>query len=169
MNKTNRFKVIIIFILLLLILKECVFATDALNASQFEFNVKFSGIPVVSDKEKVIASVINSHNALIHIIHMNAEEDTETVSYIIQNTSKDLYADLIIETTNTNTEYFEVDTHIEKTRLINGEATKVTFTVRLIKNPVGQGQVTTIKAYIDAIPVQPDSDKDNDTDDKKYN
>lgn len=165
MNKTNKFKLVIIFILILLIFKNIVFATDQLSANQFEFNVKFSGNPTVSNKEKVIGSVINSHNALIHIIHMNIIEDTETVSYIVQNTSRDLYADLIVNTTITNPEFFEVDTFIEKTRLTNGEATKVTFTVRLIKNPVGHEEVTTIKATIDAIPIQPGSDDGNDKDD----
>ena len=164
MNKTNKFKLVIIFILILLIFKNIVFATDQLSANQFEFNVKFSGNPTVSNKEKVIGSVINSHNALIHIIHMNIIEDTETVSYIVQNTSRDLYADLIVNTTITNPEFFEVDTFVEKTRLTNGEATKVTFTVRLIKNPVGHEEVTTIKATIDAIPIQPGSDDENDND-----
>lgn len=151
MKKIVRILSIIMIIIVMFV--GTVFAT--VNPNQTEFKVRFSGKPEVSNAHKVNAAVTNDLNATINVTGLTVEENTENVTYIIQNTSKDLSADLSIETTNSNKEYFEVETKLEKTRLIKGEATKVSIKIKLIKKPIIEHVNTTIGIRINAMPVQP--------------
>lgn len=137
---------------------EWCYAIEDLNQTQTDFKVRFSGRPTVSDANKVKAAITNDICATINVSNLTMDESIETVTYIVQNTSKDLFAELYINTTNSNEEYFLVETEIEKDTLINGEATKVIVKVELIKEPVGETEKATIGIQLDAKPVQPTED-----------
>ena len=131
-----------------------------INPNQTNFKVRFSGKPKVSNENKVKASVTNDLSATINVTGLTMKENFETVTYIVQNTSTDLSADLSIQTTNSNEEYFAIESNIEKTTLAKGEAAKVTITIKLIKEPLDESEKTTIGIQLKANPVQPTDDND---------
>lgn len=151
-------KLLILIMMLTILFIGTGYATATLNSSQTEFKVRFSGEPIVSNEDKVKAAITNDINATVNVTGLTMEENIETVTYIVQNTSKDLSAELAINTSNNNKEYFLIESEIEKTTLIKGEATKVTIKVELIKEPVGESQKATIGIQLDAKPIQPTED-----------
>lgn len=160
MKKIYKFSIVIVMIFILLVCKSYSFGTT-LSPTQMEFNVKFSGDPVVSDTNKVIASVLDSNNAIINVYDLTMEDNKKSITFIVQNTSRDLHANLTIDLTNTNKEYFSVDSVIEKTRLSNGEASKVTINVELIKEPLIETEASLIKIKLISEPIQPTHGGDN--------
>lgn len=161
MKKTRKLIIITIIMLLLFIGNGYAQATNefiklaTVNLNQTEFKVRFSGEPKVSDKNKVKAVVTNDLNATVNVTGLTMEENFESVTYIVQNTSKDLSAELSIETTNSNKEYFSIESKIEKTTLAKGEATKVIIKVELLKELVDESQKAVIGIKLNANPVQP--------------
>ena len=129
--------------------------TASADPSQANFIVKFSGEPTVSDSTKVTAAVSDDLNATINAQGLATKGEIVTSTYTIQNASTDLSADLTVETTNSNTEYFTITSELEKTSLVAGEATTLTVSIELIKVPIEQTETTTIGIQLTAIPVQP--------------
>lgn len=163
MKKTRKLIIITIIMLLLFIGNGYAQATNELmrlaTINQTEFKVRFSGEPKVSDKDKVKAVVTNDTNATINVTGLTKEENFETVTYIIQNTSIDLSAELSIETTNNNKEYFSIEPKIDKTILTKGEATKITIKIELLKELVNESQRAVIGIKLNAKPIQPTEDE----------
>ena len=129
--------------------------TATADPSQSNFKVKFSGEPIVSDKDKVTAAITNDTNATMNVSELTAKGDTVTATYTIQNASSDLASNLTVTTTNSNTEYFTIDKKLEKASLVAGEATTLTVTVQLIKTPISEQVSSTIGVQITAAPVEP--------------
>ena len=151
-------KLLILIIMLTILFLGTGYATATLNSNQTEFKVRFSGEPIVSNENKVKAAITNDINATVNVTGLTMEENIETVTYIVQNTSKDLSAELSVNVSNNNKEYFLIESEIENTNLIKGEATKVTIKVELIKEPVGESEKATIGIQLDAKPIQPTED-----------
>lgn len=172
-KKSKRIIVFTILMMIIFIVGDkytAVFATSNTKANfgdaitmQTDFKVKFSGIPKVSNKDKVKAAVTNDISATINVTGLTMEENVETASYIVQNTSKDLLAELSVNITNSNEEYFLIEPQIEKTTLINGEATRVIIKVELLKEPEGESEKSTIGIQLKAKPIQPTEDDKNDS------
>ena len=70
------------YIVILLICKSYSFGTT-LSPAQMEFNVKFSGEPVVSDSNKVVASILDSNNALINVYDLTMEDNKKSITFIV--------------------------------------------------------------------------------------
>ena len=164
MKKTQKILLIVILITIIMFSNSYAIATSkkistiklaTSNMNQTEFKVRFSGKPKVSNESKVDAAITNDLCAIINASGLTMDESTETVTYIIQNTSKDLSAELSIETTNSNKEYFLIESKIEKTTLTKGEATKIIIKIQLIKEPVGKSEKSTIGIQLRATPIQP--------------
>ena len=164
MRKTNKIIIAVILISIMLLgigyaaiqnITLNVTGTVIADPSQANFTVKFSGTPEVSDSTKVTAAITNDISATINVEGLTAKGDTVTAIYTVQNTSTDLSADLSVATTNSNEEYFVIDTELGKTSLIAGEATTLTVTVELIKTPIIADERSTIGIQLTAIPVQP--------------
>lgn len=169
MKKICKIFIVLIIIFLLLTFNIYTYGTTV-SPAQMEFNIKFSGEPVISNSDKVAASVIDSNNAIINVYNLTMKENKESVTYYIQNTSKDLHANVSMELTNSNTEYFLVESFVEKTNLENGEATKITVNVELIKEPKNKTEIATIKIKLVSTPVQPIQDgSDNNRNDSNKN
>ena len=81
--------------------------------------------------------------------------DVVSATYIVQNVSDDLSADLSVATTNSNTEYFTLSSELAKTSLVAGEATTLTVTVELIKTPLEDSVSSIVGMQLTASPVQP--------------
>lgn len=170
MEKTN--KIIMFFTIIMMIIfiigdkyttvfamnNTKMYANAEIPTTQTDFKVKFSGVPKVSNEEKVKAAVTNDISATINVTGLTMDENIETASYVVQNTSKDLLAELSVNITNSNEEYFLIEPQIEKSILTNGEATRVVIKVELLKEPEGESEKSTIGIQLKAKPVQPTED-----------
>ena len=157
MRKINRILLLILLIVVLLIQNYYVMASS-LNSSQIEFKVRFLGEPIVSNESKVKATITNDINATVDVTGLTMKENIETVTYIVQNTSKDLSAEISVNVSNNNKEYFLIDSEIEDITLTKGETTKVIIKIELLKEPVGESEKATIGIRLDAKPIQPEED-----------
>ena len=164
MRKTNKIIIAIILISVMLLsigyaaiqnITLNIAGTATADPSQANFTVKFSETTSVSDASKVTAAVTDETNATINVEGLTTAGETVTATYIVQNTSDDLSADLTVETTNSNEEYFTISSELEKPSLTAGEAAQLTVTVELIKTPVTDTETATIGIQLTAEPVQP--------------
>ena len=129
--------------------------TAQADPSQSNFKVMFSGEPTVSDETYIAAAITDEINGAINVIGLTEKGQTVSATYTVQNVSTDISADLSVSTTNSNTEYFTISSRLEKTRLIAGEATKLTVTVELTKVPITESVSSTIGIQLVAMPVEP--------------
>lgn len=157
MKRISKFLIVIVLATLILIRNYYVIA-NSLNSSNLNFKVQFSGEPQVSNKIKVKAVITDELNATVNISNLTMKENIETVTYIVQNTSTDLSADLSVEMHNSNEEYFALESNIEKTTLKKGETTKITIIIKLIKEPILENEKSTIGIQLKATPVQTGTD-----------
>ena len=125
------------------------------DPSQSNFKVMFTGTPEVSDSTYVTAGITDDTNATINVRGLTTKGQIVSATYIVQNVSTDLSADLGLVTTNSNTEYFTISSELAKTSLVAGEATTVTVTAELIKIPIQEAVSSTVGVQITAAPVQP--------------
>ena len=164
MTKTK--KIIVAFIILATLIIGIAYAaienitlhiagTLAVDPSQANFSVKFSGVPIASDSNKVKAAITDDLNATLNVSGLEKKGETVTAKYTIQNTSEDLSANLSAIVYNSNTEYFKLTQTIDSTTIQKGEATTITITVELIKEPLTQTENSTVGIQIEAEPVQP--------------
>ena len=132
--------------------------TVTADPSQANFDVKFTGTPSVSDEAKVTAGIADDLNATIEVEGLETNGEIVTATYEIVNASENLSADLTIETTNSNTEYFDITSELAKTNLEVEETTTVIVTVELIKQPIEEVEAT-VNVKIIAEPLQPGEDE----------
>lgn len=161
MKKSSKIVIVLLILAVFLLENGSVIAT--VNPNQTEFKVIFSGKPSVSNENTVKASITNEVNASVSVSGLTMKENVEYVTYIVQNTSKNLYADLVVNITNSNKEFFDVKTTVEKNNLTNGEATKITIKIELIKEPIDKSEMTTIGIQLRATPVQPENENGSGT------
>ena len=164
MRKTNKIIIVSIIVMVLLLgigyaaiqnVTLNIVGTAAADPSQENFKVMFSGTPTVSDSTYVTAGITDDINATINVSGLTKKGEIVTATYIIQNVSTDLTAELSATASNTNTEYFNVSYAIDETTLAKGEATTITVKVELIKTPIQEAVSSTIGVQIVASPVQP--------------
>ena len=129
--------------------------TAAADPNQANFKVRFTGTPLVSDSSYVTARISNDTNATFDVSGLNTKGQKVTATYDITNESSDLSADLIVSTTNSNTEFFNVTSQLAKTSIVAGETTTVTVTVELTKVLLAEGVSSDIGIEIIAAPVEP--------------
>ncbi len=152
MKKIKTIMIILILITAIFCGNSSVIATT--NTKNINFKVVFSGEPKVSNENKVTAKITDDINATINVSDLTLEENTEKATYVVQNTSSELSADLSVEVKNNNEEYFLVDAKPEKTTLAKGEATTVIVTVKLLKQPEGEKNAV-IGIQLKATPIEP--------------
>ena len=79
---------------------------------------------------------------------------TVTMVYTVANNETDINADLSVELTNNNSEYFEVTYVVAESALNAGKTTTVTVNVKMVKTPVvSEKNTATIGLTITATPV----------------
>lgn len=171
MKKTNKIIMLVVLIAIMLLgigyaaiqnITLNIGGTANADPSQANFSVKFTGTPVVSDTSKVEATITDNVNATINVEGLTNKGEIVTAEYLVQNASEDLSTDLVVESSNSNEEYFLIQTKIGKTSLSAGEETTVIITVELIKVPIEEKVTSTIGVTLTAKPVQPGEEgKDN--------
>ena len=129
------------------------------GANQSNFVVEFIGTPTTGGKGTTTATIDSSvkTNGTVTVNGLTAKGDEATATYTIENTSKDLSAELTANVSkNTNTEYFDVKYNIaEPSTLEHGATTTITVTVTLIKTPIDTDPTSDIGITITATPQQP--------------
>ena len=163
MSKTKKILIGIILIAVLLLgvgyaaiqnVTLNIVGTAKAGPSQSNFVVKFTGTPEVSDSSKAMATITDDTNATINVEGLTSRGETVTARYILQNASTDLSADLTVEITNSNEEYFVIESELEKINIVAGEVTTLTVTVELIKTPILTEETSVIGIQLIAEPVQ---------------
>ena len=164
MRKTSKIIVTVVIIAIILLgigyaaiqnITLTIAGTAAADPSQANFKVMFSGTPTVSDETYVAAAITDDINATMNINGLTKKGESVSATYIVQNVSNDISADLKLATTNSNTEFFTLKSEVGKVSLIAGEATTVTLTVELTKTPIQESVNATIGLQLEAMPVQP--------------
>ena len=100
------------------------------------------------------ASVSDDKMSAFFYINSMSDNNTVYISYDVQNDSEKYDADLDINLTNSNPEYFKVTSQIDNKILKENNKTKVTFKVELIKQPIASEETTTITGTIVAKPIK---------------
>lgn len=100
------------------------------------------------------ASVSDDKMSAFFYINSMSDNNTVYISYDVQNDSEKYDADLDIDLTNSNPEYFKVTSQIDNKILKENNKTKVTFKVELIKQPIASEETTTITGTIVAKPIK---------------
>ena len=142
--------------------------TTNVETAQGNFKVSFTDTILVSDEDKVEASIgdpdVNGAKltAVMNVSGLTAKGDKVTATYEIENTSPDLFAELSVGTpTVSKTEYFTARANINGDSTIAAKTGKTTVTieVELIKTPITDSDVATaagtITTTVTATPVQP--------------
>ena len=133
--------------------------TGNAQANKDNFIVEFIGIPTTGGKGKTQATIDakDATKGNMTVSGLTAKGDEATATYTIENTSKDLSAELTANVSkNTNTEYFDVKYNIaEPSTLEHGATTTITVTVTLIKTPIDTDPTSEIGITITANPQQP--------------
>lgn len=178
MKRTNKIVIIMLLVAVMLLgigyaaiqnITLNINGTASADPTQSNFSVKFSGTPTVSDISKVNAEITDDVNATIQIEGLTSKGDIETAEYVVQNVSEDLSTNLIVETSNSNEEYFAIDATLAKTSLVAGESTTLLITVELIKTPIEEEVISTIGINLTAEPVQPGEEDGGDSSDGTSN
>lgn len=125
------------------------------GTNQTNFKVRFSGEPKVSNKDRVNAYISTDSSATINVTGLTMQNNIETVTYVVQNTSTELSAKFDVEVVNSNNEYFKIDVDTSKTLLKKGEATNIIVKIELIKQPIKETEKTLLGIQLKASPVQP--------------
>ena len=172
MRRTNKIIIAILLISIMLLgvgyaaiqnITLNITGTATADPSQSNFTVRFSENVQVSDSNKVIAAITDDTNATINVSGLTTSGDTATATYTVQNTSKDLSANLSVATTNSNEEYFLIESKLGNETLTAGGATTLTVTVQLIKTPISTVETSTIGIQLTAEPVQPGQEGDDES------
>ena len=137
--------------------------TTSAKSNQAHFKVTFTGRPSVDDSKTVGTGIIASAaidatdttKATMSVSEMTEKDNSVTFKFPIKNESTDLSADLsaLVET-NTNQEYFKVDTSLEDATIAANGATNLIVKVTLKKTPLNAVSGD-LKIGLAAVPVQP--------------
>ena len=134
--------------------------TSKSQANQTNFVVQFVGEPTTGGKGTTTATINTSKRTegTVNVEGLTAKGDTATATFMVQNSSQDLSADLTAKATSSNEDYFEVRCKIDDTTLKAGATTELTVTVELLKTPIDETKEdlsTNIGVSITAEPKQP--------------
>lgn len=91
--------------------------------------------------------------AHITVTGLTKKDDSATAEYTVVNDSNSIGANISLELTNTNTEYFRVTETILDKQLQAGDTTKVRITVELLKTPISEVLTSDIIARLEAEPM----------------
>ena len=92
-------------------------------------------------------------SATFAIQGMSRKGDKAIVEYTILNESEGQTANLDINITNSNTEFFKVDKKLDATIIHEQQITKATITIELIKTPINTIEKTLVTGDIVATPM----------------
>lgn len=93
-------------------------------------------------------------SASFYVNNIVSNDDRAYIKYDIYNDSNGYNANIDINITNSNPEYFKVSKEIENDFIREKNKTTVTFIIELIKSPINTEETTTVSGTIVAKPVK---------------
>ena len=124
------------------------------NGKFYVHYVTDNNSPVITGGTGTATVSDDSLSAIFYINSIMSDNDIVYISYDIRNDSENYDADLDINLTNSNPEYFKVTKEINDKILRENNRTNVTFKVELIKSPIENEETTTISGTIIAKPIK---------------
>lgn len=124
-----------------------------LLTEQSDFKIEFIGEPTYTGKGVAKLKLTGPTSATMNISELNSVGDSVTAEFTIANQSNNLYADIYVKVTNTNTEYFSVTSILSDSTMQpkKGKAI-IKITVKLIKLPIDREQKSNVGINISANP-----------------
>ena len=104
--------------------------------------------------------------ASFNVTGLTKEGDYAEAKYTVSNDSVGIGAEISLNVTTTNTEYFKVTETIDDNKLQAGEETTVTVKVEVLKTPITDSVTTSVTAKVIATPLENSSAIDGDRDSK---
>ena len=130
-------------------------ATASVNDQNFK--VKFLSeenvTPTITGEGNTV-SVKDDITAEFSISTLTGLGDSEVATFRVKNESKGIGADISLNVTSSNSEYFKVTEYVADTQLQAGDETTVTVTVEMIKTPITDTVSTSITATLIATPLE---------------
>ena len=124
-------------------------ATASVNDQNFK--VKFLSeenvTPTITGEGNTV-SVKDDTTAEFSVSSLTGLGDSEVATFRVKNESKGIGADISLNVTNSNLEYFKVTEYVQDTQLQAGDETTVTVTVEMIKTPIENEVSTSITAKL---------------------
>ena len=93
-------------------------------------------------------SVKDDTTAEFNVLTLTGLGDSEVATFRVKNESKGIGADISLNVTSSNSEYFKVTEYVQDTQLQAGDETTVTVTVEMIKTPIENEVSTSITAKL---------------------
>ena len=133
-------------------------ATASVNDQNFK--VKFLSeenvTPTITGEGNTV-SVKDDTTAEFSISTLTGLGDSEVATFTVKNESKGIGADISLNVTSSNSEYFKVTEYVADTQLQAGEETTAKVKVEMIKTPITDSVSTSITATLIATPLENDS------------
>ena len=130
------------------------------SVNQNNFKVHFTEAKEITGTTGVSGTTIIESNdtiASFNVTGFSKTGDYAEAEYTIKNDSAGIGAEISLNVTTTNTEFFKVTETINDNKLQAGEETTATVKVEMIKTPVNNAVTTSITATLIATPLENDS------------
>lgn len=136
-------------------------ATGTPDGSNFVVKFSDDASKIVVDKTKangnasVVAEKTGDLSAKLEVSNLTSKGESVTVTYTIENNSKDLGAELVLDPAGVKDSNFEITAVLGSDSIAKGESTTVTVTATLLVTPVTADVSTSFNFAVEAKPVQP--------------
>ncbi len=124
------------------------------SPSQNSFSVVFKSASVTTGTGNATIDQNDATIAYFDVSGLSKAGDTAVATYTIKNESNGVGANISLNVTNSNTEYFQVTEAIADTELQANEQTTATITVEVIKTPIEESVTTSITGTLTATPME---------------
>ena len=130
------------------------------SVNQNNFKVHFTEAKEITGTTGVSGTTIIESNdtvASFNVTGLSKTGDYAEAEYTIKNDSAGIGAEISLNVTTTNTEFFKVTETIDDNKLQAGETTQATVKVEMIKTPIDSDVSTSVTATLIATPLENDS------------
>ena len=127
------------------------------SVSNENFKVYFTNSIITEGKGTVSIDEEDATIGYFDVTGLSKEGDEATATYTVLNDSNGVGADISLQLTNSNNEYFKVTTTVVDDTLQAGEETDVRVKVEMLKTPIESAVSTNISATLVATPLENDS------------
>ena len=130
------------------------------SVNQNNFKVHFTEAKEITGTTGVSGTTIIESNdtiASFNVTGLTKVGDYAEAKYTVSNDSNTVGAEISLNVTTTNTEFFKVTETIDDNKLQAGETTQATVKVEMIKTPIDSDVSTSVTATLIATPLENDS------------
>ena len=127
------------------------------SAVQENFQVYFTNSSITDGKGTVSIDEDDATIGYFDITGLSKIGDYAEATYTVLNNSNGVGADISLQLTNSNNEYFKVTETVADSQLQAGDTTTATVKVEMIKTPLNDTVSTTITATLKATPLENDT------------